>query len=168
LILEGILSALPIPEGNHSHWIPVPISPLLSPHASPSLCSIKTQYESIRTQCEIVEAVKSITAASPLKQEEDHKPSHNNPVGNKLQIDNLSSSNTTRLGGMMRPSEESQQKQISFQSQLQALPYLIRGIDVHLTTICAIFSIILYYVCKVCMYVIQDKVKDIIYIEIVF
>ncbi|KAN0127815.1 hypothetical protein V8E53_014371 [Lactarius tabidus] len=110
-ILAGILSALPIPEGNYSHRIPVLILPLLSPHASPSPCSIRTQYESIGTQCEIIEAVKSITTAHPLKQQEDHKTSHNR---GKLQIDNLSSGNTT-----VRPSEELQQK--------QACMYVVQG-----------------------------------------
>ena len=85
--------------------------------------------------------------------------SHNDPVGDKLLLDDLSS---TRLGGVTKPIEESQQTRVSCQNQLRGSPHLMRQIDVRLTVICAICSTILYFVCEACMYVIQDKVEDII------
>lgn len=46
--------------------------------------------------------------------------------------------------------------------KLRALPHLMRGVNVrHVITI-VIFSIILYHICEACIYVVQDRVEEIL------
>ena len=70
--------------------------------------------------------VKSIASAGSPNQQEDHNPSHDEPVGDKL----------------------------------RELPFWARGGGVCHVIMLGILSIILYHVCKACMYIVKAQVED--------
>jgi hypothetical protein len=120
--LADILTALPSPESDHPPQIPP-----LPPQASPSPPSI-TIYESIGTQYETVESVKSIASVGSPNEQENRNPSHDETVGDKL----------------------------------RELALWVRGGDVRHVIVLGILSIILYHVCKACMYIEKAQVEDVI------
>ncbi|KAH9074902.1 hypothetical protein EDB83DRAFT_2515766 [Lactarius deliciosus] len=143
--LTSILSALPTPESNNSQ---IPDSPL--PPLSPTpRSSVGTQHETLESVVSMATALPPLSPAPQSSTETQHETLES-------VVSMATASESPNQGeGIHNPSDDE-----FVGDKPRALPLSMRDggvLPVHPIVLLAAFSIIVYYVCEACMYVVQGQ-----------